>query len=137
MAECLECGTATVPNEAFCSNCGTKNPVPAKESSAPGSQVSPDSDSADDTGESSGAAAAMSPEQPEPAVSEAANEAANESASSEDDLVSSDSMGGSTTGEVPIQVKHTIKKGNTGGHQPTIKQLDPGSVLNADRKSVV
>jgi serine/threonine-protein kinase len=28
-------------------------------------------------------------------------------------------------------VKHTIKSGNTGGgHQPTVKQLDPGSVLN-------
>ena len=128
MAKCLECGTTTVLGEAFCSNCGTKNPVPATESPAPGSSAS---DAADDNQESSGAAAAMSPEQAEQPVSEAASAAANESASSEDDLVSSDSLGGSTTGEVPIQVKHTIKKGNTGGHQPTIKQLDPGSVLNA------
>jgi serine/threonine-protein kinase len=127
MAECLECGTATVPGEAFCSNCGTKNPVPAKESPAPGSPSSPSSVAAEDNNESSGAAAATSPEQAEQAVSEAASE----SGSSEDNLVSSDSLGGGSTGEVPLQVKHTIKKGNTGGHQPTVKQLDPGSVLNS------
>lgn len=117
MAECLECGTATVPGEAFCSNCGTKNPVPATESPAPAS----------DSAESSGAPAAMSPEPAEQPLSEPANE----SERNEDDLVSSDSLGGTTTGEVPVQVKHTIKKGNTGGHQPTVKQLTPGSVLNS------
>jgi serine/threonine protein kinase, bacterial len=131
MGKCLECGTATVPGEAFCSNCGTKNPAPAKESSAPGSDDSAGKNGADDTAKSSGAAAAMSPEQVEQPVGEAANEPVDDSAGSEDDLVSSDSLGGSTTGEHPIQVKHTIKKGNTGGHQPTVKQLDPGSVLNA------
>lgn len=44
--------------------------------------------------------------------------------------ISSASMGGTSTGDVSL-VKHTIKKGTTGGHQPTIKQLDPGSVLNS------
>lgn len=116
MAECLECGTTTVPGEAFCSNCGTKNPVPAKESSAPSGE------GADDSGEGSGAAAAMSPK--------SVSERANDSGSGEEEVISSDSLGGSTTGEVPIQVKHTIKKGNTGGHHLTVKQLDPGSVLN-------
>jgi hypothetical protein len=116
MAQCLECGTATVPGEAFCSNCGTKNSAPAKESSAPSGE------GADDSGEDSGAAAAKSPK--------SVSEAANESGSGEEEVISSDSLGGSTTGEVPIQVKHTIKKGNTGGHQPPVKQLDLGSVLN-------
>ncbi|HEY3037699.1 MAG TPA: protein kinase [Pyrinomonadaceae bacterium] len=116
MAECLECGTATVPGEAFCSNCGTKNPLPAKESSAPSGE------GADDSGEGSGAATAMSPK--------SVSERANDSGSGEEEVISSDSLGGSTTGEVPIQVKHTIKKGNTGGHHLTVKQLDPGSVLN-------
>ena len=128
MAKCLECGTATVPGEAFCSNCGTKNPVPAEESTAPGD---PGSDAANDTGESTGAAAALSPQQAEDPGSEPANKPAKESGSSEADPVSSDSLGGSSTGEIPIKVKHTIKKGNTGGHQPAIKQLDPGNVLNS------
>jgi tRNA A-37 threonylcarbamoyl transferase component Bud32 len=126
MAKCLECGTATVPGEPFCSNCGTKNPVPATVSSASDSPGNPSSDAAGDDRESSGAAAIISPEEADPAV----GEAANESASSEDELVSSDLLGGSATGEVPIQVKHTIKKGDTGGRKVTIKQLDPGNVLN-------
>jgi tRNA A-37 threonylcarbamoyl transferase component Bud32 len=127
MAKCLECGTATVPGEPFCSNCGTKNPVPATVSSVSDSPGKPSSDAAGDDRESSGAAATISPEEADQAVSEAANE----SASSEDKLLSSDSLGGSATGEVPIQVKHTIKKGDTGGRKITIKQLDPGNVLNA------
>src|SRR5436190_9465982 len=123
MAECRECGTATVPGEAFCSNCGTKNPVLFNQSEAQSS------DRGDDSKES-GAAAKMSPEQDALSLNEAGNEAEDKSASSGDELMSSDSLGGSTTGEVPVEVRHTIKKGNTGGHQPTVKQLDPGSVLN-------
>jgi len=120
MAECLECGTVTVPGEAFCSNCGTKNPVAAKESPAPAG------DSADSS-ESGSAAVAVSPEP----TGKQGQESADESAGNEDHFVSSESLGGSPTGELPAQVKHTIKKGNTGGHQATVKQLDPGSVLNS------
>jgi serine/threonine-protein kinase len=97
-----------------------RNPVAAKESSTSGS------DGPDDSAESSGAASVVLPEP----VKQSASDAEDEPASSEDELVSLDSLGGSTTDEVP-QIKHTIKKGNTGGHQPTVKQLDPGSVLNS------
>lgn len=124
MANCLQCGTATVPGEAFCSNCGTKNPVASQESSGP---IASGNDSAVDKESSS---AATSPEQAGQPVNEPVDESARDS-SSEDDVVSSDSIGGSATGEVPLQVKQTIKKGHTGGHQPTVKQLDPGSVLNS------
>jgi ribosomal protein L40E len=119
MAECLKCGAATVPGETFCSNCGMKNPVAPKEASAA------TGDGGEDSAESSGAARAMPPEPTEIAVE------ANEAAGDEDDLVSSQSLGGGTTDEVPAQAKHTIKKGTTGGRQPTVKQLDPGSVLNS------
>jgi len=81
----------------------------------------------EDSGESSGPAIAMSPEPTEIPDSEAAKG----SAGSQHDVVSSDSLGGSSTGEVPEPGKHTVKKGNTGGHQPTVKQLDPGNVLNS------
>jgi len=120
MAECLECGTATVPGEAFCSNCGTKNPVAAKESPAP------TGDSADSSSESGNAAAAVLLEPTE----EPGMGLVNESAGNEDHFISSASLGGSPTGE-PIQVKHTIKKGDTGGRKATVKQLDPGSVLDS------
>lgn len=121
MAECLKCGTATVPGEPFCSNCGTKNPVAAKDAK--------ESSSADDSSASSGAAPALSPEATREPANDEAVASANEAES--DDDVSSNSLGGNSTGELPGQVKHTVKKGNTGGHQATIKQLDPGSVLNS------
>ncbi len=47
-----------------------------------------------------------------------------------EDPFDSAALGGVSTGDVEDPVKHTVKKGTTGGHQPTIKQLDPGSVLN-------
>src|SRR5882724_10904890 len=50
--------------------------------------------------------------------------------SANNEPISSASLGGSSTGGVPERVKHTVKKGTTGGRQPTIKQLDPASVLN-------
>jgi hypothetical protein len=124
MAECVECGTTTVPGEAFCSNCGTKNPVApeSKESATP----------AKESAVASGGAAKDMPSEP---ANEGPDTSADEEAGgedvSEDDFDSSVSIGGVSTGEVPGAVKHTIKKGNTGGRQPIVKQLDPGSVLNA------
>ena len=130
MDKCLQCGTATVPGEAFCSNCGTKHPsVPA---------LPPESEETtlayEDEEESGAASTAMAPE----VVSAPPAESAVEQPTVEDDevdgFVSSSSLGGVSTGEVPgasVAVKHTIKKGNTGGRQATIKQLDPGSVLNS------
>lgn len=121
MAECIECGTATVPGESFCSNCGTKNPVTpqvANEAPANGEESAVAGGSA---------AAAMSPVSPE----EATTLAKEETAEGSGEIGFDSSLGGMTTGDHPSPVKHTIKKGNTGGHQPTIKQLDPGSVLNS------
>jgi serine/threonine protein kinase len=105
MAECLECGTPTVPGEAFCSTCGNKNPLVSQDQAA--SAVA-----------GAGDAAAM------------AVDTVNSADSNESPPISSASLGGYSTGDVPGEVKHT-QKGTTGGHQPTVKQLDPGSLLNA------
>jgi serine/threonine-protein kinase len=104
MSECLNCGTPTVPGEAFCSNCGTKNPV---ELQAQGS-----------TAQATSAAPAASEAPPEAEAVGAAD--FNSDASPE--IASAD--------EPSREVKHT-QKGTTGGRQPVVKQLDPGSVLNA------
>ena len=109
MSECLKCGTTRVPGETFCSNCGTRNPVASEETTEP---VFADEDPV------TGGSETMPPPR------------ADQPASVESE-VSSASLGGVSTGDVPVVVKHTTKKGNTGGHQPTIKQLDPGSVLNS------
>ena len=125
MAECLQCGTTTVPGEAFCSNCGTKNPSASK--SAKDAEETTLSYEDEPEG---GPATAVAPANPS---EESAGEEISGEASSTD-LDSSVSLGGVSTGEVPVEdpaIKHTVKKGNTGGHQPTVKQLDPGSVLNS------
>ncbi|HKO99374.1 MAG TPA: protein kinase [Pyrinomonadaceae bacterium] len=104
MSKCLECGTPTVPGEAFCSNCGTRNPVAADAKPTPAPAPDP----------------YVAPPQDPDALAK----------TDESVFVISDALGGSSTGEVESKVKHT-QKGTTGGHQPTAKQLDPGSVLNA------
>jgi len=51
--------------------------------------------------------------------------------SAEPQPISSASLGGSATDSVKIQSTTSVPhKGTTGGHQPTIKQLDGGTVLN-------
>jgi len=119
-----------VPGEAFCSNCGTKHPsVPA---SPPESEET--TLAHEDEEESGAASTAMAPEVASAPPAESAVEQPTVEDDDVDGFVSSSSLGGVSTGEVPsasVAVKHTIKKGNTGGRQATIKQLDPGSVLNS------
>ena len=119
MAECLECGKETVAGQAFCSNCGTKNPVAPPES---GDSTTPAHENAAEIGSAATAISPQTTNQPN---------ASAEETSGEGGQLDSASSGGASTGEVPLEVKHTIKKGDTGGRQPTIKQLDPGSVLNS------
>ncbi len=116
MADCIECGKPVVAGESFCSRCGTQHPVAPKATPK---------DVVEKSGANEAAAAAVSPKE---GVSEIESE---DESGAVVRSVGSDSLGGASTGEVKVQPKHTVKKGNTGGHQPAIKQLDPGSVLNA------
>jgi hypothetical protein len=100
MAECIECGTPVTPGESFCRNCGTQQ----SEQAPAAAEIS------------------LSVSTSEPENSAVDNASGN--------LISSASLGGSSTGDVHAFVKHTVKKGTTGGRQPAVKQLDPGSVLN-------
>jgi len=45
--------------------------------------------------------------------------------------ISSDPFDESAAGSVDLHTDSAAHKGTTGGHQPTVKQLDPGTVLNA------
>jgi hypothetical protein len=124
MTACLKCGTAAVPGEAFCSNCGTKHPAASK----PATSAEDTTLEMQDEAEGAAAATAVAPvSTDEVAIADSADAEQHDVAP-----ILSDSLGGTTFGEIPTPTppKHTVKKGNTGGHQPTIKQLDPGSVLN-------
>jgi serine/threonine-protein kinase len=129
MAECLKCGTATVPGEAFCSNCGTKNPTASKPPEESEETTLSYEDEAE--GEAEAAATAKAPETADEPPADSADDQPVAGEISINDFDSAVSMGGKTTGDVPVVVKHTVKKGNTGGHQPTVKQLEPSSVLNS------
>ncbi len=108
MAECVECGVNIAPGESFCGNCGARRLVASEESQSLAS---------------SGEGAVFSATEPE--------EAKESADMPEQKPVSSASLSGSSTGDVQIpSTNATSHKGTTGGHKPTIKQLDPGTVLN-------
>src|SRR5258705_1848742 len=134
MAECLKCGTTTVPGEAFCSNCGTKNPPAQKSPQEPEDSTL----SYEDEAESGAAAEAKAPETANPAEGPASAEISGEISGA--DFESSVSLGGKTTDEVPVDpphIKHTVKKGNTGGgHQGTRKEHAPSSLLDCHHRTV-
>ncbi len=137
MAKCVECGVAVGAGEHFCGACGTQQPVAAKASAEVanlemgGDQEQETLDQAGvaapdkQTGELSLGAAASAPAPAPPA--------ADEQPTTLEDVptaVSSSSLGGSSTGNFPpASSTKAHQKGTTGGHQPTIKQLEPGTVL--------
>lgn len=130
MAKCVECGVAISAGEKFCGACGTQQPAPAKQSAGLSNlemggeqeqetlenvEVTPPKEQ---SGELSKAAAASAPS------------AAELPTTIEDPPISSNSLGGSSTGEFPSSTAtKSHHKGTTGGHQPAIKQLESGTVL--------
>ena len=129
MAECRKCGTQTVPGEAFCSNCGTKNAEPPTNAEPLKNANEETTLEYEDTGD------LAAPATPAAAAQSSSAGAAVAPATGDAELNDSAALGGHSTGEVPSVVKHTTKKGNTGGRQPTVKQLDPGSVLTRVTRS--
>ncbi|MFZ0062638.1 MAG: protein kinase [Pyrinomonadaceae bacterium] len=130
MATCVECGVAIGAGEHFCGACGTQQPVPAEASEKVANLEMPE-DQEQETLEN---VDAQAPEKHTGDLSKgaaAAAPAAEEQPTTLDDPpLSSDSIGGSSTGDFPAASStRAHRKGTTGGHQPAIKQLDPGTVL--------
>jgi tRNA A-37 threonylcarbamoyl transferase component Bud32 len=144
MPECIECGTAVAAGQSFCGGCGLEQPAVAEASAS----ASLDQASDDLTPLSGKVAAEEVVKQVSGSVPEANRhtgqlssepdsaskqpaEAAGAGSSADPKAISSASLGGSATDGVKIQSTTSVpQKGTTGGHQPTIKQLDPGTVLN-------
>ena len=147
MSECRECGAAVAPDENYCGNCGAPQP-PRSESLRTIATTLEDVEQSQILAEPAAAAAsvevavtsdpvleprveAVVPEpQPEP-------QPEPEPVSApvlEDSLhpISSSSLGGSSTGDVRVNATSAARhKGSTGGHQPLVKQLESGTVLNS------
>ena len=141
MAECIECGAKVAAGQSFCGGCGVEQP--AAEASASGSldQASdhltpPDGkevvkqvkESAPEANRHTGQLSSQAE-----SASKQPAESTNAGSSADPKAISSASLGGSATDNVKIQSTTGVPhKGTTGGHQPTIKQLDVGTVLKND-----
>ncbi len=130
MAECVECGVAVRAGENFCGACGTQQLKLADSAGVSNPEMrdeqeqetleNVEADTPDkQTGELKAAAAVAQPAVEPPAKVDEAS-------------VLQHSLGGSRTGDLPEPSStKSHHKGTTGGHQPTIKQLEPGTVLTA------
>jgi serine/threonine-protein kinase len=142
MAECIECGATVAVGESFCGGCGTQQPAVAASASALLGQASDDltptqgevtQEEAVEVNESAPEADRHTGQLSDEAggARKQPVEAATVRRSTDPTTISSDLLGGSSTDDVKSQKTSSVPhKGTTGGHQPTIKQLDPGTVLN-------
>jgi len=146
MPECIECGAKVAANESFCGGCGTQQPVtqtPPLES--PGHLSDPLATTQADDGSEAEAEVVAQVSESDSEVDKNTGQLNQESEKSSDQpapreihqsaaapkRISSASLGGTATDEAKIPSTTSVPhKGTTGGHQPTIKQLDSGTVLN-------
>ncbi len=127
MAECTECGASIGSGELFCGNCGAKQKTIGSEYEAisSGGEVL-DSYSSELDGSVS------NEKEPSPGAHQTGGFQPEESSQFADEsMISSDSLGGSATGGIDVVGRGHTNKGTTGGRQPTIKQLESGTLLNA------
>ena len=148
MTECKECGGKVAPGEHFCGNCGSQLPAvsPALETVAV--TLDPEVEVGSSPIKSESKVDSDVEPQPDLAVSKAVGSAKparekskyTSSASPVDSLsgtdpgaqISSSSLGGGATDDVRIfGTNSTPQKATTGGHHPTVKQLESGTVLNS------
>src|SRR5688572_7015872 len=159
MAECSACGARYSPGEHFCGNCGTQlipnDPELKTMAATLGDEVdAPPMTSAQlaatledaETRETQVSEEEAAAEEP-PAVEDASiqdsvaakSDSFEESAAAVADavedpkLISSESLGGSYTDNIqaaPAASETSHQRGTTGGHKPTVKQLQPNTVLN-------
>lgn len=127
MAECSECGATIAPGTSFCGNCGTHHPAVSEEpknvSGAVASEAPPEA-AAVVSIEATAKPVESPDENPEPKPDPARTNIS--------DQISPHSLGGLETDDVRVlSTTATKHKGTTGGHQPSVKQLDPNTVLNS------
>jgi serine/threonine protein kinase len=117
--ECKDCGAIIAPDENFCGNCGAQNPPASVEMKTVATSLDAtqlDQIEKDDT---------PTDETPIPEPPKSASVSDNSLAP-----ISSDSLGGSSTDPNVYGTGAAPRKSTTGGHHPTVKQLEAGAVLN-------
>lgn len=145
MPECIECGAKVAADESFCGGCGTQQPVTQTPPLDSPAQFSDPLANTQADGAEAEAEVVAQVSELDSAVDKNTGPLSQESEKSNDQpapqeipqsaaapkRISSASLGGTATDETKIPSTTSVPhKGTTGGHQPTIKQLDSGTVLN-------
>lgn len=145
MPECIECGAKVAADESFCGGCGTQQPVTQTPPLDSPAQLSDPLANTQADGTEAEAEVVAQVSELDSAVDKNTGPLSQESEKSNDQpapqeipqsaaapkRISSASLGGTATDETKIPSTTSVPhKGTTGGHQPTIKQLDSGTVLN-------
>lgn len=145
MPECIECGAKVAADESFCGGCGTQQPVTQTPPLDSPAQLSDPLANTQADGTEAEAEVVAQVSELDSAVDKNTGPLSQESEKSSDPpappeipqsaaapkRISSASLGGTATDETKIPSTTSVPhKGTTGGHQPTIKQLDSGTVLN-------
>lgn len=145
MPECIECGAKVAADESFCGGCGTQQPVTQTPPLDSPAQLSDPLANTQADGTEAEAEVVAQVSELDSAVDKNTGPLSQESEKSSDQpapqeipqsaaapkRISSASLGGTATDETKIPSTTSVPhKGTTGGHQPTIKQLDSGTVLN-------
>lgn len=132
MAECKECGANIALHEHFCGNCGAQQPPTSAELKTVAAISI--GDAPELTSPPIPSAPADFPETP-PFSSDSLGDTPPISSNPLSDTppISSSSQGDSATDDVQVVAPTgaTHHRGTTGGHQPSVKQLEPGTVLNS------
>jgi serine/threonine-protein kinase len=145
MPECIECGAKVAADESFCGGCGAQQPVTQKPALESPVHLSDPLATTQADGTEAEAEVVAQVSESDSEVDKNTGQLIQESEKSSDQpapqeivqsaaapkRISSASLGGTSTDEAKIPSTTSVPhKGTTGGHQPTIKQLDSGTVLN-------
>ena len=145
MPECIECGAKVAADESFCGGCGAQQPVTQKPPLESPDHLSDPLATTQADGTEAEAEVVAQVSESDPEVNKNTGQLNQESEKPSDQpapqemhqsaaapkRISSASLGGTATDEAKIPSTTSVPhKGTTGGHQPTIKQLDSGTVLN-------
>jgi tRNA A-37 threonylcarbamoyl transferase component Bud32 len=132
MAECLECGATLAAGEHFCGNCGTQqeplSPVLKTVAEVLVTDLKALESAAPEVAESQAPESAAEDSN----TGEAGREELQQAETDETPApISSGSLGGLSTDPRIPATSAAPHKGTTGGRQPAVKQLEPGTVLNS------
>jgi len=117
--ECKDCGANIAPDENFCGSCGAqKPPASVAMKTVATSLDATQLDQIEKADKPTDETPIPPTSKPTPAL--------------EDSIppISSDSLGGSSTDPNVYGTSATPKQSTTGGHHPTVKQMEAGAVLN-------